>query len=103
MVLGRKSGRSDTWPFLVRVPMPNSYRYHQLTSFFRNRFVVVPGGTFFVAHETCRTAPVIVAIIILVTNALLVDDASAVARPEHIWLSTISLRDALMRRSTCES
>jgi hypothetical protein len=57
---------------------------HQLTSFFRNRFVVVPRGTFSVAHETSRAALVIVVIIILVTNALLVTDASAVAMPEHI-------------------
>jgi hypothetical protein len=80
---GRKGGISDTWPFLVRVPMPNSHRYHRVTSFFRNRFVVVPGGTFSVAHETCRAAPAITVIIILVTDAL-VADASAVATPEHI-------------------
>jgi hypothetical protein len=84
------------WPFLVRVPMPNSHRYHRLTPFFRNRFVFVPGGTFSVAHEPCGAAPAIVVIIILVTNAL-VADASAVATPEHVWPSTIPLRDAPMR------
>jgi hypothetical protein len=53
---------------------------------FRNRFAVVPRGTFSVAHETCRAAPAIAVIIILVTNAPLVADASAVAMPEHIGL-----------------
>jgi hypothetical protein len=101
MVSGRKGGRSDAWPFLVRVPMPNSYRHHRLTSFFSNRFVVL-GGTVSVAHEKCRAAPAIAVIIILVTDALLVADASAVAMLEHIWLSTIPLWDALMRRSACE-
>jgi hypothetical protein len=84
MVSGRKGGRSDAWPFLVCVPMPDSHQYHRLTSVFRSRYVVVPGGTFPVAHGTCRTAPAISVIIVLVTDALLVADASAVATPEHI-------------------
>jgi hypothetical protein len=95
MVSGRKGGKSDVWPFLVHFLMLNSRQYHRLTSVFRNRFVV-HGGTFSVAHETCRAAPAIVVIIILITDALLVTDASAVAMPEHIWPSTISLGDVPM-------
>jgi hypothetical protein len=50
---------------------------------FRNG-VVVPGETFSVAHETCRAAPGVAVIIILVTHAPLVANASAVAMPENI-------------------